>query len=116
MKRCCEYCKHCDEDYETICVFCRVDGGKVDFSKFELTDELAELERKAQMYDELLASMLPAVEQLKERERLAKIGSATEKAFESGFSINQMHSVLSKIDYCMYDKESLLNWVESENE
>lgn len=54
--------------------------------------------------------------EIQELERQAKIGSATEKAFESGFSINQMHSVLSNVDYCMYDKESLLNWAESEGE
>lgn len=51
-----------------------------------------------------------------ELEHLARIGKATEKAFENGFSINQMHSVLSNVDYCMYDKESLLNWAESDGE
>ena len=56
------------------------------------------------------------IEALAETEMLADIGDATEKAFESGFSINQMHSVLSNIDYCIYDKESLLNWAESEGE
>ena len=56
------------------------------------------------------------IEALAETEMLADIGDATEKAFENGFSINQMHSVLSNIDYCMYDKESLLNWAESEGE
>ena len=54
------------------------------------------------------------IEALAELERLAEIGGATERAFESGFSINQMHSVLSNVDYCMYDKESLLNWAEEE--
>ena len=54
------------------------------------------------------------IEALAETEMLADIGDATEKAFESGFSINQMHSVLSNVDYCIYDKESLLNWAESE--
>ena len=54
------------------------------------------------------------IEALAETEMLADIGDATEEAFESGFSINQMHSVLSNVDYCMYDKESLLNWAESE--
>ena len=56
------------------------------------------------------------IDYYEELERLARIGKATEKAFESGFSINQMHSVLSNVDYCMYDKESLLNWAESDGE
>ena len=56
------------------------------------------------------------IEALAETEMLADIGDAAEKAFESGFSMNQMHSVLSNVDYCMYDKESLLNWAESDGE
>jgi hypothetical protein len=37
---------------------------------------------------------------------------SVEKAFEEGFSINQLHSVLSNVVYCLYDIESLLNWAE----
>ena len=59
-------------------------------------------------------NLKPLLDKISELERLARIGKATEKAFESGFSINQMHSVLSNIDYCIYDKESLLNWAEEE--
>ena len=48
--------------------------------------------------------------ELDQLEADAELGRAVRLAFKEGFSINQLHSVLSNIDYCLYDVESLLNW------
>jgi len=87
-------------------------------------DYYNELKRKADFVDKMISPSANAIykelnelrSKVEELDYLAMIGKATEKAFKSGFSINQMHSVLSNVDYCMYDKESLLNWAESEGE
>ena len=52
------------------------------------------------------------IETLADAEQAAELGVAIEKAFEKEFSVNQMHSVLKGVDYCLYDKNSLLNWYE----
>lgn len=39
----CEYCKYYEEDYDLECKDCRVDDGLVNYSKFELNDELEKL-------------------------------------------------------------------------
>ena len=78
----------------------------IDLAK-DCLDAIEQLEKDATAYRELMSKA-------EELDYLARIGRAMEKAFESGFSINQMHSVLSNVDYCMYDKESLLNWAEEE--
>lgn len=43
LKEKCEYCKYYEEDYDLKCKVCRVNDGVVDYSQFQLNDELQKL-------------------------------------------------------------------------
>lgn len=57
MKKCCEYCKYYEEDYEISCRSCRVDDDAVNFSNFEFNDEIKELMDNARLGKALLKAL-----------------------------------------------------------
>jgi regulator of replication initiation timing len=66
LKKCCEYCKYYEVDYSIVCVKCRVDGGEVDYSKFESNEELNQLIEKANRCDELATELVTTATDLSE--------------------------------------------------